>query len=86
MQCTSMVREYLLPVGLPCVCDSGTIHTSSPSLHTHTQTHTHTHTHSHTHTHTQVMETERHLYLVTEYASKGEIFGKYFNSSKITNA
>ncbi len=24
----------------------------------------------------QVMETERHLYLVTEYASKGEIFGK----------
>ena len=24
----------------------------------------------------QVMETERYLYLVTEYASKGEIFGK----------
>lgn len=25
----------------------------------------------------QVMETERMLYLVTEYASGGEIFGKY---------
>ena len=24
----------------------------------------------------QVMETERYLYLVTEYASKGEIFGE----------
>ena len=30
----------------------------------------------HCHIHTQVMETAHHIYLVTEYASKGEIFGK----------
>ena len=26
----------------------------------------------------QVMETDRMLYLVTEYASRGEIFGEYW--------
>ena len=37
----------------------------------------------------QVMETKSMLYLVSEYASQGEIFGKkcsyYFNNSNIQN-
>ena len=52
-------------------------------LYNHSLTHF---THAHTHVHLslvcpQVMETERFLYLVTEYASKGEIFGKYTSHS-----
>lgn len=33
----------------------------------------------------QVMETDRMLYLVTEFASKGEIFGEYRNASIIAS-
>lgn len=31
----------------------------------------------------QVMETERMIYLVTEYASGGEIFGKYLDYDEV---
>ena len=31
----------------------------------------------------QVMETERMIYLVTEYASGGEIFGEYYTASHL---
>lgn len=33
----------------------------------------------------QVMETEKMIYLVTEYASGGEIFGDYFSFNLLIN-